>query len=259
VKQMRVEELNNAKEWEKFVCSSDAGTFYHSLKWKEVIERSFAHRALYLVARSTDGRLVGVLPGFITQSFCIAIYDSIPYSDYGGPIIDPLYSPHASLAMLGFLRDLSLSRALAYARLRVTSKSLVGLLRSQGVYAESTMGAMEIDLAKTPSKLIWDNVFSSSRRKKFRQMERRGFQVREAHTKSDLRIFYNLYLKNMTYLDAHPYPFSFMEAVWDKLFPSFIRIRILENRKPLAAKLFFRLARKSFSAYVGIDRKRARN
>jgi hypothetical protein len=251
---MQIEEMSNEKEWDTFVCSSNTGTFYHSIKWKEVIEKSFPHHALYLVVKDAGGKVVGVSPGFITESLHARIYDSTPYSDYGGPLIEASHVSKASFAILDFLRNLSSSKGLSYARFRVTGKSLESHLRSQIGYAQSNLGVMEINLRATPSRFIWSNLFSSNRRKKFKQMERKGFQVREVRTRSDLRVFYSLYLNNMMRIGARPYPYNFMENIWDTLFPSHVRIWILEDQKPLAAKLFFRFAKKSFSAFVGLER-----
>lgn len=252
---MFVEELSNAGEWEDFVQSVPTGTFYHSLKWKEVIQKSFPHRAAYLVVREANGKVVGVSPGFITETFHTRIYDSTPYSDYGGPVIETPHISKASLAILDFIRDLSSSESLAYSRFRVTEKGLANCLSLQTEFAESnTVGVMEINLTTTPSRFIWSNLFSYARQKKFKLMERRGFQVREARTRSDLGVFYNLYLKNIIHLGARPYPYSFMESIWDTLFPSYVRIWIVEKEKPLAALLAFRFAQKSFAAYAGIER-----
>jgi len=209
---------------------------------------------MYLVVRDGGGRLVGVCPGFITESLHIKIYDSTPYSDYGGPAIETPYVARASFAILDFLRQLSSSQGLAFARFLVTEKALARHLGSPISHTESNFGVMEINLTATPSQFIWSHVFSKNRRQKFNQMERKGFQVREARTRSDLQVFYNLYLRNMMHIGARPYPYSLMESIWDTLYPSFVRIWILENRKPLAANLYFRYAQKSFWAYAGIDR-----
>ena len=252
---MYVEELSNEKEWEDFVTSAKAGTFYHSLKWKEVLQKSFPHRPFYLIIKNTDGRLVGISPGFIVDEFHNKIYYSTPYSDYGGPAIATGYIHQASFALLDFLKNPS-SGGLAYAKFRITEKTLVNSLASPIGSTESIMGVMEIDLEATSTQFIWDHVFSGRRRKKFKQEERRGIQIREAQTRSDLRTFYELYSENMTYIGAHPFPYRFMENIWDILSPSHVRIWIMENREPFASKLFFKYGQKIFSAYFGLDRDR---
>ena len=251
---MYVEELSNTEEWENFALSMPSGTFYHSLKWKEVICKSYRHQPLYLVVKDTGGKVVGLSPGFITESLHTRIYDSIPHSDYGGPLIEGPHIARASIAILDFLRELSPSQGLAYARFLLMGNTVKSHMISQIGCSESNVGVMEIDLTTTPSQFIWNNIFSSHRRKKFHQTEKKGFQAREACAKSDLQIFYDLYLKDMTHIGARPRPYSFMENAWDALFPSNIRLWILDNKEPVAAKFFFKFAQKSFSVFVGLDR-----
>ena len=57
---MFVRELENTREWEDFLKVTPGGTFYHSIKWKNVIERSFSHPTVYLVVKDENGRLVGI-------------------------------------------------------------------------------------------------------------------------------------------------------------------------------------------------------
>ena len=68
---MYVEELKDKREWETFLKASSEGTFFHSLKWKEVIEKSFDYSPLYLTVRDPDGRIVGICPGFFVDSMRI--------------------------------------------------------------------------------------------------------------------------------------------------------------------------------------------
>jgi len=65
---MFVEELKDKREWETFLSASPEGTFFHSLKWKEVIEKSFPHSPLYLTIRDANGTIVGICPSFILNS-----------------------------------------------------------------------------------------------------------------------------------------------------------------------------------------------
>jgi hypothetical protein len=51
---MIVEPLSDEKEWEEFVANSSKGTFFHTLKWKEVFEKLFSYESLYLVIRDSN-------------------------------------------------------------------------------------------------------------------------------------------------------------------------------------------------------------
>src|SRR3954462_14151482 len=61
--QLRVRDYgrDDAARWEAFVAACPAATFFHRIGWREVIERSFGHRARSLLAERA-GEIVGVLP-----------------------------------------------------------------------------------------------------------------------------------------------------------------------------------------------------
>jgi hypothetical protein len=85
---MFVEEMKSPGEWEDFLEVTPRGTVYYSIKWKEVVQRTFLYSRLYIVIKDNSGRIVGICPGFIRSSIYINVYDSMPYSGYGGPIVE---------------------------------------------------------------------------------------------------------------------------------------------------------------------------
>jgi hypothetical protein len=254
---MFVEELRNKAEWEGFLQASSNGTFYHSLKWKEVIQRSFAHPPLYLAIRDLNGGLVGICPGFILGSGNMKIYHSTPYSDYGGPIIAEHCVERASSSLLGFLQSFCSSNGIAYAKICFTDGKSLRSFQSPLRYVDSSTGVMRIDLKATPSYCIWNKVFSARMRKKIRQMERVGFQAEEAKTKSDLRDFYALYNENMKYIGASPFTYEFMENIWNLLYPENFRIWVLGKDRRIGGIAVFKHGGWTYWVYVGIDRKRS--
>jgi len=253
---MFVEELKNNSEWEHFLQTSPDGTFYHSLKWKEVIQRSFPHSALYLTIRDENGRLVGICPGFITYLMHMKIYHSIPYSDYGGPIIAEHCVGQASLSLQHFLQRFSSYKDIAYAKICFADDKLAQFFKSPSNYEDKGRGAMEIDLKTTPSVFIWDKVFSKNRRHDIRRFERDGFTIQEGRTKSDLMDFYSLYYDNMKHIGASPYPYQFMENMWKILYPRNVRMWLVRKEKRIGGIISFKYGQKTYGAYAGIDRDR---
>lgn len=252
---MYVEELKNKREWEAFLQASPRGTFYHSLKWKEVIQQSFPYSPLYLTVKDANGKIVGICPGFILSSMYAKIYCSLPCSDYGGPLIAKHSIRQASLSLRSFLQSFCSDKNVAYAKFCFMNNGLGRFFKSPLGYVETTKGVMEIDLQATPSDFIWNKVFSGNRRRKIRLIERQGFQAQEARTKSDLRDFYNLYYQNMKYIGASPYCYEFMEKMWSMLYPENLHIWLLEKDKRIAGVLFFEYGQKSYAVYAGLDRK----
>jgi len=255
---MYVEELKDNKEWETFLQTSPEGTFFHSLEWKNLIEKSFPHSPLYLTVRDANGTLVAICPGFILNSLRMKIYCSTPYSDYGGPVIAGHCIEEASLSLRSFLQNSCSTKGIAYAKICFANDKLWRFFDSPLGYLDANKGIVEIDLKDTPSDSIWKKVFSKNRRWKIRSIER-GFQIDEVRTKSDLRDFYNLYYKNMKYISASPYPYEFFENMWNILYPEHLRIWLVEKKKRIAGIAVFKHKRKTYWAYAGIDRKQCKH
>jgi hypothetical protein len=251
---MFVEELKNNSEWESFLQTSPNGTIYHSLRWKEVIQRSFPHKALYLTIKDANGRLTGICPGFIMKSTNLKMYCSTPYSDYGGPVITKRYPQQASLSLLNFFQNFCSEKGIAYAKICFMEDKLAHFFKSPLSYEDASRGTMELDLKATSSDFIWNKLFSQNTRRKIRLIERDGFQAQEAQTKSDLKDFYDLYLNNMKYIGALPYSYNFMKNMWEILYPQNLRIWLIERERRIGGMLIFKSEQKTFAAFMGIDR-----
>lgn len=251
---MFVEELKNMKEWDDFLKGVPGATFYHCPKWKEVIQRSFGLSPLYLGVRDAKGKLVGIFPGFILDSIHLKTYCSMPYSDYGGPVIAGHYIKQASLSLLSSLQSFCSNKGIAYAKICLMDDELARSFQSSASFVDSSVGIVEIDLEATPSNFIWNKVFSKNRRQKIKRLERDGFQVQEARTKSDLRDFYYLYYKNMKYIGASPFNYEFMENMWNILYPENLRIWVFGKRRRIGGIAVFKHERRTYWVYVGTDR-----
>ncbi len=101
MEKIAVRELSSdadAKRWDSFVFAHDEATFFHRVGWKTVIERSFGHKAYYLMAElaADDGSnseqsatLVGILPLVHSNSLVFGnALVSLPFCVYGGTVAD---------------------------------------------------------------------------------------------------------------------------------------------------------------------------
>lgn len=251
---MFVEELKNKTEWDTFLGASPDGTLYHSLKWKDVIQKTFRISPLYLTIRDENGMIVGVCPGFIKNSIHFKAFDSLPYSDYGGPVIDRKSITRGSLSLLSFFGSVGVSKGINLARLRLIEGRFEGFFKSPFGCVEKSLGTMEVSLKATPSDFIWTKKLSRNFRNRIGKIERKGFQAQEARTKSDLRDFYNLYYKNMKHIGASPYPYSLFENMWTILYPENLRVWLVEKEKRVAGIAVLKDWQKTFEIFVGVNR-----
>ncbi|MGA3297369.1 MAG: GNAT family N-acetyltransferase [Candidatus Bathyarchaeia archaeon] len=251
---MHVEELKDGREWDDFLRVSPEGTFYHSLQWKEVLERTFHDAPLYLTVRDA-GVIVGICPGFILSSMHTNIYSSMPYSDYGGPVIARHCIEQGSLLLRHYLQQHCSGAGVAYLNISFMDARVQRSFGSPSKYVDTSKGTVEIDLEATPSHLIWHSLFSRNRRKKIMRYEKEGYQAQQARTKSDLKEFYSLYCDNMEYVGARPYPYEFLESMWTLLYPLNLRIWLVGKEKAIGGMLVLKDAQRMYLFLAGIDRR----
>jgi len=93
---MQITELKTEDEaaWDVYVYGSNSSTFYHqqrsiliklfkSLMWRNVVEKTYKHKPIYLVAKE-ESELKGVLPLFLMRSFVFGKkLFSVPFALYG--------------------------------------------------------------------------------------------------------------------------------------------------------------------------------
>jgi len=71
---MEITELRNRedeKAWDSYVLKSSTTTFYHQIGWKNVVEKTYKHKPIYLIAKE-EGEINGVLPLFLMKSMFLA-------------------------------------------------------------------------------------------------------------------------------------------------------------------------------------------
>lgn len=251
---MLVEELKSTKEWEDFVKVTPGGTFYHSIKWKNVIERSFSHPTVYLVVKDENGRIVGICPTAIWTSRHLRMLDSLLYSDLGGPVTEKKCSEEASLSLLRFIEQFRREKDISCAKICFLKDGSKQFFKSSRCYVDNHRGVVELDLAAKPSDVIWNKMLRKSTKSKMRRFERDGFSVREACTKSDLAEFLVVYYSNMKHISASAFPIKFFENMWSILYPENFNILLVEKRNTVGGLAFFKYGERIYLTYYGFDR-----
>jgi len=81
-------ERREEKEWDAYVLKHPNSTFFHQIGWKNVAERTYKHKPVYLIARK-EGEVRGVLPLFLMRSMIFGKkLVSVPFAPYGGVCAD---------------------------------------------------------------------------------------------------------------------------------------------------------------------------
>ena len=85
---MEITELQSEgeKAWDSYVLNSNSSTFYHQIGWRNVVEKTYKHKPVYLIAKEEEeGEIKGVLPLFLMKSMIFGKKPvSVPFAPYGG-------------------------------------------------------------------------------------------------------------------------------------------------------------------------------
>lgn len=223
---VRVEELGPGLEtaWDEVVRLSPGSSVFHLLGWRQAVERTLGHRALYLVARR-GCRLVGLLPLFEVDSMLAGhALVSVPFGVRGGILAE---DDGAQNALMAAAQRLAAARRVDYLELR----SEKGLDRPDLV-TKRLYVTFRADLTQ-PDHLLLGRM-DRKRRQMLHYAKRAGYECRAAGAES-LPEFYRLFCLSMRHHGTPPYPQRFLDAILECL-PSNLYFLYHQGR-PLAAAL----------------------
>lgn len=228
---------NNDPSWDAYVISHPEGTFFHLLKWRDVLYKSFSYKPLYLCVRDA-GRVRGIMPLFLVKSMLFGrSLVAMPAAVYGGPVATDEPSKRAllreaiRLATDHRVRYLEI-RGNPYANgavfpdagdasLRWSRKDLYVTFMAQLEPTE------EANLARIPRK----------QRRMVRQGDKHGLKA--VFDNGRLRDFYNVYAASVRNLGTPVYGYSYFKNLM-ALFGEQIKILLVEhNKKTIAGVLAF--------------------
>ncbi len=109
--------MDSIPGWDDYVYSHAAGSVFHLHAWQRLIEASFGHRPMHIVAyESQSKKIVGLLPLFLVRSRIFGrMLVSTPQSAYGGVLAD---SETIQDAILRVAEDLARRHRVRFLELR---------------------------------------------------------------------------------------------------------------------------------------------
>ena len=226
---LTVEFAERSDEWDSYVESVKPENLYHRWVWRDVIEKSFGHRAYYLAA-AAGSTIHGVLPLVHVRSQLFGSFlVSIPFFSYGGVLADKQEA-----------RDVLLSRAMELGReLKVRHIELrdSGLAQAAAPVPlawtrHSHKVMMEIELP--PAADIYWKRLSSGMRNKIRQAQKHKLSVEWGGIEA-LSVFYQIFTINMRNLGTPVYARQFFEEQLRRLRDRIRILTIWDDKIPVAA------------------------
>jgi FemAB-related protein (PEP-CTERM system-associated) len=243
-----VETLHPAFEakWDRYVRQTPGATFFHQLGWRWLVERTFGHRAHYVLARRGE-RITGVLPMFELESRLFGhSLVSIPFAIGGGIVAD---DPETERLLLDEARSLARDRGVDYLELR-SEKPVSEDLLTKDLYV-----TFRADLTEGEEALL--KRMDRKRRQMMTYVSKAGFGHRVAGIE-ELPLFYDLFCQSMRHHGTPVYPKLFLREILDRHPADTNLFFVLHEGRPVAGVLNVMWHGVIMPFYAGADRSAGR-
>jgi hypothetical protein len=225
----RLERLNegNAEKWEDFNNDSVEGSFFHRLRWKNLIEKTSGSVNQYFLLFKDD-EVFGLFPfiehgtGFFRGLVPLDDPQRIP------AILRDSGDPRAMNAVIRDLQKVTIDgKKVSFVRFSVVHKEILDTITTHPLLPVYNEGDMVLDFSESPPEQIW-NTLSSNKQKMIKRFDKDGFTITDVCSKNDLELFYRYYYENIRYVGGDPQPLSRFSTLLESMSDE-IRCTILSN------------------------------
>jgi len=219
---IQIAEPQDSGEWNALVKKNTDSTFYHLWEWSRILSLTYGYPRIHLQVREGDN-LIGILPLIHIKSRIFGSrLVSLPFCEYGGPIIDSsidsvvirssLNAIIKAIGKLGKKFGADIIELRNPPLLSYTSETLL----NYGYSKSQHYMTLKLDLSK-PLEQIWEDMYKN-RKKMIQRAMKSGLIADEVQTYKQLKTYYELYLKTQVRHGSPPNSYSFFETIFDLLY-----------------------------------------
>jgi serine/alanine adding enzyme len=232
---MEITELQREEEekaWNSYIHNSNTSTFYHQIGWRNVVEKTYKHKPIYLIAKEED-EIKGVLPLFLMKSVLFGKkLVSVPFAPYGGVCAD----------------NETVKNALVEEAKRITKECGADYLELRYLNLDKNKNELRLETNKNyitfilnlnqDSDVVWRG-FNNKVRNAIRKALKSNLEIRRDN---NLEEFYGLYTKSMRDLGTPSHSYTFFKNLLLKFHEHTKIVRVQYQGMTIAALflLFFK-------------------
>jgi FemAB-related protein (PEP-CTERM system-associated) len=233
---VRALESQDAERWDRFVLQHPAGSFFHQMAWKRVLEKTFDHQARYHYAER-DGRIVAVAPVFMVSNWMVGrCLVSSPLASYGGIIAE---DQEAEITLLEYLKRQAQEQVVDYLELRNPAGGTL-----PGFVPNPRYSSFSMALSKDPEAVL--KALPKDIRYMIRKAEKADLHVRRGPELLDE--FYRLFAINMRRLGTPVFPRALFVNLLEGFGKQIDVLVVYAGLQPVASAVSF-LFRDTFHPY----------
>jgi hypothetical protein len=242
---------DNAEKWEEFNNNSPEGSFFHSLKWKQLYEKTSGFRTHYFLLFK-NGRVFGIFPFLERISYSIKGLIPIPEDGFHYAILQDYSDPAAiSHAIQEFQLIHGKKKKFSYVYLSSLNKKIFDTVKNYPTPLSADNGNMILNLQEFPPEKIWENFSAKKGQRKFiRRFEETGYRLTEIHSHDGLKPVYKYYEENIQFIGGSLRPFSHFTDLWNTLSSDEMRTTLLSKESTIAGGLLMFIHKPQKTVYL---------
>ena len=219
---VEIVEPGDSGEWNTLVKQSVDSTFYHLWEWSRILSLTYGYPRICLQVRDGETLIGGLLLMHVKSRIFGSRLVSLPFCEYGGPIIDSsIDSSIMRLSLSAIIKVINkLAKKFGVDSIELRNPPLLPFISetlfSYGYSKPQRYVTFRLNLAK-PLDQIWD-ALRRDRRRTIQGAVESGLIVDEVQTYTQLKAYYELYLKTQIKHGSPPNSYSFFETIFDLLY-----------------------------------------
>jgi len=237
---IKILDTGNASLWDAYISSHAQATLYHLAGWKYVIQKTYGHRAYYLMALDDNDQIVsGVLPLVHLKHILFGnSLISIPFFDLGGILADNEKTEQALLCHAVWLGEKLKTDHIELRHIEPLASIKTDILSPSGkswpVQTRSHKVRMLLELPESADTLM--KSFKSKLRSQIRRPLKDGLYSKTGGLEL-LNDFYHVFAVNMRDLGSPVHSKKLMRNILES-FPDQAKIiTVYKEEQPLAGSL----------------------
>jgi FemAB-related protein (PEP-CTERM system-associated) len=236
---VRAFESQDAERWDRFVLDHRAGSFFHQIAWKRVLEKTFGHQAQYICGER-DGRIVAVAPVFMVSNWMVGrCLVSSPLASYGGICAE---DSEAENALIEFIKRQAQEQQVDYLELRNPSGGTLPDFVPNPRYS-----SFSLSLSNDPEAVL--KSLPKDIRYMIRKAEKADLHVRRGPELLDE--FYRLFAINMRRLGTPVFPRSLFVNLLEEFGKQIDVLVVYAGSEPVASAFSFLFRDTMHPYYIG--------
>jgi len=220
-----IQELSeeNAAAWDDFNNRSAEGTFFHSTKWKSILEDVLKIDLRYWLIQRGQ-KVVGIAPFKSRRIGFFKGLDSIPQSECDSIILDDNFNARD----LGKVLTLFAPQC-SFFHLNTNNPTVLDHIGYNHYSLENT-GHMVLNLQQKSPETIWENFPAKKGQRKFiRRFDEKGFKIHETREQEDMKTFHKYYAENLMRKNTDFLPLTFFQELLKRYSRDEMRVTLLSK------------------------------